>query len=77
MKTTSDAAFETAADDGPALLPLLEEQRALVAHLTAERERAAGLKAALRESIQLFQERHRASSTATVTGEITINSLPA
>lgn len=51
-------------------VPPLEEQRAIVAHLAAERERTAGLEAALRESIQLLQERRRALITAAVTGQI-------
>lgn len=53
-------------------VPPLEEQRAIVAHLAAERERTAGLEAALRESIQLLQERRRALITAAVTGQIAI-----
>lgn len=53
-------------------VPPLEEQRAIVAHLTSERERTAGLEAALRDSIQLIQERRRALITAAVTGQIAI-----
>lgn len=53
-------------------VPPLEEQRAIVAHLAAERERTAGLEAALRESIHLLQERRRALITAAVTGQIAI-----
>ncbi len=52
-------------------VPPLEEQRAIVAHLSAERERTAGLEAALRDSIQLLQERRRALITAAVTGQLT------
>ena len=54
-------------------VPLLSEQRAIVAHLSAERERTAGLEAALRDSIQLLQERRRALITAAVTGQIAIS----
>lgn len=53
-------------------VPPLEEQRAIVAHLAAERERTAGLEAELRESIQLLQERRRALITAAVTGQIAL-----
>ena len=58
-------------------VPPLEEQRAIVAHLSAERERTAGLEAALRDSIQLLQERRRALITAAVTGQIAIPELSA
>jgi type I restriction enzyme S subunit len=51
-------------------VPPLEEQRAIVAHLTAERERTAGLEAALQDSIELLRERRRALITAAVTGQI-------
>lgn len=53
-------------------VPPLEEQRAIVAHLAAERERTAGLEAALRESIHLLHERRRALITAAVTGQIAL-----
>lgn len=51
-------------------VPPLTEQRAIVAHLTTERERTAELEVALRDSIQLLQERRRALITAAVTGQI-------
>lgn len=53
-------------------VPPLEEQRAIVAHLAAERERTAELETTLKESIQLLQERRRALITAAVTGQIDI-----
>lgn len=51
-------------------VPPLPEQRAIVAHLKAERERTAELEATLRSSIELLHERRRALITAAVTGQI-------
>ena len=53
-------------------LPPLTEQRAIVAHLTAERDRTAELETTLRRSLTLLHERRRALITAAVTGQITI-----
>ena len=51
-------------------VPPLPEQRAIVAHLKAERERTAELETTLRASIELLHERRRALITAAVTGQV-------
>lgn len=51
-------------------LPPRDEQKAIVAHLAAEKERTAELEVSLRDSIELLQERRAALITAAVTGQL-------
>lgn len=53
-------------------IPPLHEQRAIAAHLKAERQRGAALETILRSSIKLLQERRSALITAAVTGKIDV-----
>ncbi len=56
-------------------VPPLDEQRAIVKHLEAEREGTAEIEKTLRDSISLLQERRRALITAAVTGQIPVEAM--
>ena len=59
------------------LIPPLQEQRAIVAEIAAQRERSNELVIVLRQSIALLKERRSALITAAVTGQIPVEEIAA